>query len=46
MAWIHDLETGFKPDGQGDADDKADDVDEGLVQNDDDGGTETRGWLD
>ena len=41
MAWIHDLKTSFEPDGQGDADDKANDVDEGLVEDDDDGGAET-----
>ena len=38
LVCIHGLKPGFKPDGQGDADEKADDVAEGFVQNDDDGG--------
>ena len=45
MALIHDLATGFKPNGQGDTDDKADDVDEGLVEDDDDGGAKAHDFF-
>ena len=34
------LKAGFEPDGQGEAGKEADDVEESLIEDDDDGGTE------
>ena len=46
LVCIHSLKPGFEPDGQSDADEEADDVEESLVQSENDEGAETHGGLD